>query len=209
MSVTAEVVLVTARTFLNDDEANLWTDQKLLPKLAQAHRELQVELRSASSPVTRAIVAGQTVSIGSNSLLAPIDDLIEPINLWEKGGADIDALYIPMTEAGVLPNVVADDKLHWWTWYQESIRFNPSTAIRLVKIQYVRSIPVPTAVTDFIGFINGELFLAPRVAAIAAGSVGMADTMSFCSQLASSSLSKVILANRGRMPPASGTVAKP
>jgi hypothetical protein len=60
-----------------------------------------------------------------------------------------------------------------------------------------------------IGFINGELYLAPRTAALAAGSVGQAAEMQALAQLADASITEVILSNRGRAPQTPGSSIKP
>src|SRR5215831_188595 len=44
-------VLVSARTHLNDDEGIIWPDQKLFPKLREAHRMLQVALVANGVPI--------------------------------------------------------------------------------------------------------------------------------------------------------------
>jgi len=212
MSVQASVVLATARTLLNDDGNTLWTDVVLMPKLAQAHRELQVKLRFAASPVMRAIADDQAVAASAITVASPAD-MVEPIKLWERSGTGgTIADYIPMTEVDPLPITAQAATLIWWQWSiasAEVINFLGSSAARKVRILYWRSLAVPTANTDLIGFINGELYLAPRVAALAAGSVGSKDVMDWATGLALSNIGEVILSNRGRMKPADGTVMRP
>lgn len=212
MSVTAAVVLSTARTLLNDDASTLWTDVALIPKLAQAHRELQVKLRFAAAPVMRAIQDEVSVLTGALTMTSPAD-MVEPIKLWERGGSGgTIADYIPMTEVDPLPIMAQGATLAWWQWSVKSaeiINFLGATADRKVRLNYWRSITVPAANTDAIGFINGELYLAPRVAALAAGSVGNKELMGWATGLAEGSLSEVILSNRGRLKPADGTIARP
>lgn len=209
MSVQAEVVLTTARTLLNDDAATLWTDTVLFPKLAQAHRELQVMLRFHGSPVMMGMLGDTEVVAAATTLTLP-SDLVEPIKLWERAFGDANqADNVLMTEASPLPFVAQGTALVYWNWYQETITFVGSSANRYVNMQYWRSIPIPTVNTALIGFINGELFLAPRIAALAAGSVGNAAVLQYCTGLANDSLNQVILSNRGRLKPADGMISRP
>lgn len=212
MSVAMSVVLSTSRTLLNDDNATLWTDAVLIPKVVQAHRELQTKLRFAAAPVMRKMMAGVTVSAAATGFAAPPTDLVEPIRLWEKAPTDPVTSYVPMTEVDPLPDNLAATTLIYWQWINEAVLFLGASVDRMVKMLYWRAIPwtsSPPASTDTIGFINGELYLAPRVAALAAGSVGDEKVFAAMTALADASLNQVVLSNRGRMPAGSGTAIRP
>jgi hypothetical protein len=208
MSVQASVVLATARTLLNDDAATNWTDASMMPKLQQAHKELQVKLRRCAAPVmknqyTEVLAANATVFV------TPPPDLIAPIQLWETTSGGPVNTYALMTEADPLPNVVPGTTLVWWSWKDEIVTFIGATAIRQVLMLYWRSLPLPATNTDLIGFLNGELYLAPRTAALCSGSVGEGEQMAALAALADGSLTEVILSNRGRAPQVAGQSIKP
>ena len=208
MSVLTSVVLATARTLLNDDAATNWTDAALIPKLQQAHKELQIKLRRAAAPVMKKRYT-ETLAANATAFATPPGDLEAPIQLWEtsaSGGVDTYAL---MTEADPLPNVLPTTTMIWWSWSNEVVTFIGSSAIRKILMLYWRSLALPQVNTDSIGFINGELYLAPRTAAIAAGAVGQAAEMTALSQMADTSLTEVILSNRGRAPQTPGMSVKP
>lgn len=208
MSVQASVVLATARTFLNDDAATNWTDAALMPKLQQAHKELQIKLRRAAAPVMKGTYSEAIVATNT-SFASPPSDLVAPIQLWEKAPGDPVTLYQLMTEADPLPNVIAGTTMVWWAWVEEVVTFIGSSADRSVKMSYWRALPLPQLNTDLINFLNGELYLAPRTAAIAAGSVGQAAEMGTLASMADASLGEVILSNRGRAPQSPGASIKP
>lgn len=220
MSVAASVVLTTARTLLNDDAATLWTDAVLFPKLAQAHRELQTELRFAGSPVMRGEVGGANSTFSpilytatTKTISSPVD-MMEPITLFEKLTTDAYQDYLQMTEADPLPvlNNTASATLKFWQWsvsLPEVINLLGCNINKHIRIIYWRILTIPTLNTDTIGFTNGELWLAPRVAAIAASTVGNKDVSTECTSMAKEFLNKVILSNRGRLQPASGSTARP
>lgn len=208
MSVQASVVLATARTFLNDDAATNWTDASLFPKLQQAHRELQIKLRRAAAPVMKNSYS-ELILAAATGFLTPPSDLVAPIQLWETFQGGASNTYALMTEYDTLPNVVPTNTLIYWSWVEEIVKFVGATSSRQVLMKYWRAIPVPQVNTDLIGFLNGELYLAPRTAAIAAGSVGQAAEMGALAGLADGSLNEVILSNRGRAPQIPGGSIKP
>lgn len=199
MAVLASTVFATARTLLNDDGNSLFTDTVLLPKLVEAFRELQAKLILSAAPMMRA-EASQNIAVGITTLTLPID-LVAPIRLWEKAVADPATLYIPMTEQDPLPNVAQGVNLIYWQWYQQAINLIGSSSTRAVKIQYWRSLTEPTGSGSDLIFNRGELYLAPRTAALAAGTVGEDVSMQKWTDLANLSLNDIILANRGRIPP--------
>src|SRR6516164_3474649 len=104
MSVQTSVVLATARTFLNDDASANWTDASLIPKLQQAHRELQVKLRRAAAPVMKGTYT-ETLTANATAFSTQPPDIIAPIQLWENAPAGPVANYQLITEADPLPNV--------------------------------------------------------------------------------------------------------
>lgn len=209
MSVNAGVVLGTARTLLNDDAATNWTDASLMPKLQHAHRELQIKLRRAAAPLMKTTYL-EVVSAGATAFSTPPADVVAPITLWEGPSPIVTPInYQLMTEADPLPNLAAQTSLVWWAWVQEAVAFLGATTTRSVKMLYWRALPIPAASTDLVGFINGELYLAPRTAALAAGSVGESERFGVLSSLAETSLGEVILSNRGRAPQAAGASVKP
>ena len=208
MSVQASVVLTTARTLLNDDAATNWTDAALFPKLQQAHKELQIKLRRAAAPVMKNKYT-EVLAANAIAFATPPVDLVAPIQLWETSSGGAINTYALMTEADPLPNVIPTTTLIWWAWIEEAVAFIGSSAIRQVLMSYWRALPLPQVNTDLIGFINGELYLAPRTAAIASGSVGQAAEMTALATLADGSLSEVILSNRGRAPQTPGQSIKP
>jgi hypothetical protein len=211
MSVQASVVLATTRTLLNDDAASNWTDAALFPKLQQAHKQLQIKLRRAAAPVMKGVYIEQ-VAASTNGFLTPPTDLVAPNTLWETTPGAPANTYALMTEVDPVPNIVPPGPaLVYWAWIEEVVTFlTPAApATRQILMRYWRALPLPAVNTDPIGFINGELYLAPQTAAIAAGSVGQAAEMQTLTALADASLNEVILSNRGRAPQIAGQSIKP
>ena len=141
--------------------------------------------------------AAITVTAGALTVTLP-SDLIEPIQVWENSVGGGKATAIPMTESNPLLQAAQTTTLNYWEWDGANINLIGATANRDVFLRYWRRIPIPTGASDSIGIWDGELYLAPRVAAIAAGSVGQAEMMAALTELADSALSDIITSNRGR-----------
>lgn len=198
----ASVVFAEVRALLNDVGNTLWTDGVQLPFLQRAHRELQNELWRSASPVVRKTTATITVTTGSLNLGGnQPTDIVEPISMVEKATTDAISLFAPMTERDTLPYVVQTTKLIYWAWLQEVITFVGATQDRHVQLYYRRSIPVPTGAGDPLGFINAEIYLPHRVAALAAMSVGNETLFKYYTDEAQRSLGKIIRSNKGKVPP--------
>jgi hypothetical protein len=209
MSVTAEVVLTIARTYLNDDAATLWQDQLLFPKLQQAHREMQQLLKSFAVPVMRTMSPIIEVLANATTLTLP-SNVMEPIQLWETShGGDISTL-VPMTEADPLPFLDPNgNSLGYWQWADEIVSFIGCTANRDVVMKYWRQLNIPQLNTDLVGFLNAEMYLGPRTAALAAISTGNQALHDSLSGLATQSIATVSISNRGRAVPVQGPAIRP
>ena len=199
-------VLATARTYLNDDNATQFPDPVLIPKVQEAHRELQEELWAIGSPIVRgAVLASYTVGgVRLDAPAFPPTDLLCPFMLWENasGSTIITPGWQPMTEAFYIPlGTAPGNTLGFWVWQQEAVLLAGSTANRAVVVWYRRQINIPVLATDVIGILFGESYLAARTAAIAAGTVGSKDTYEAMTALSKENLAKVIAANRGQQKP--------
>lgn len=194
-----EVAYITARTLLNDDGNSLYTDAVLAPKMFEAHMELQAKLRRADCQVMKKFAPSNVVA-NSTTLAAPTD-LLEPIKLWEKVQGSSDTTYVEMTEQDPLPPAQAPGTtaLGVWQWDGTQFNFVGATGNVTVKIHYWRTITIPVNSGDPIGIIFGELYLAPRVAALMAGSLGEKERLLYLSDVANKNLDDVISANKGRM----------
>jgi hypothetical protein len=197
-------VLTTARTYLNDDNALQFPDPVLIPKVQEAHRELQTELWIIGSPLVRgqtAPLAYTTPATTLTAALAGVTDFLCPTALYENaaGSTIVQPGWTPMTEAIYIPfGAAMSATLIWWSWQQEVIQLAGSSANRAVIVQYRRLIPIPTVSTSPIGILFGESYLASRAAAITAGTVGNAEVYAAMTALSKENLAKVISANRGQ-----------
>jgi hypothetical protein len=200
MSAPLSQVLTTARTYLNDDAGQVFPDPVLIPKVQEAHRELQENLWIVGSPLVRGQSLLAYTTPGTAFPTLPTDFLC-PTALFENAASSAvsAAGWVPMTEAFYIPlGTAVAATLGWWAWQQEQIVIAGASANRAVILQYRRSITVPVLSTDLIGILFGESYLAARAAAIAAGTLGNADLYTNMTALAKENLGRVISANRGQ-----------
>jgi hypothetical protein len=208
LPTSADAVFTLARGLLNDQNITLWTDDVLMIYLQYAHIELQARLRNNAAHVMKGY-ADVTVPAFAITLATPPDDLLAPIKLWEKpSGTPIES-FRPMTEYDPLPNISPTNVLSYWMWFQEQLMFIGCTQPTDIFITYWRRIPIPNAGSDPIGILEGELYLAPRTLALAAGAVGEDQTAAMAGALAESNWNIVSAANRGRAPQVFGQSTRP
>ena len=204
MAVFMSQVLATARTYLNDDNVTQFPDPVLIPKVQEAHRELQEELWIIGSPLVRAQTAPLAYvapAVTLTTALTGVTDFLCPTALFENasGATIIQAGWTPMTESFYIPlGYAMAATLQWWAWAQEVIVLGGATVNRAVIVQYRRQITIPVVATDPIGILFGESYLSARTAAIAAGTVGNKEVYEAMTALAKENLGKVISANRGQ-----------
>jgi hypothetical protein len=214
MAVQVEDVLNTARMFLNDlsTPIQLWTDTILMPMYTRAHQELQVILRQRAAPVMKASTTVNLAS-GQTSIPSP-SDLIAPIQLWEGFQLAVGTYASPtlMTEVDLpFPIVAPTLFLRLWSWDGNVMTTTGATTTKIVFLSYWRSLPLPTLPvgTQTLIIPDGEMWLAPRTAAIAAASVGEEATSAAAASNAATMLEAVVLANRGRAPQQAGASIRP
>lgn len=198
----ASVALDQARALLNDVLGTVWTNALLMPKLYIAHQELQLALWEAGSPVVRAESSTILVDIAATTLGASQPaDMLAPTKLIEYDWATgpVYSNPVDMTEVFFIPKgEVAALTLKWWCWRKETIMFLGSSAKRGVVVQYRKLLTIPTVVDSALGISFAELYCGPRVAALAAGSVGNAAVLTAATEMASVNFARVISANRGQ-----------
>ncbi len=204
MSVPMSQVLVTARTYLNDDNATQFPDPTLIPKVQEAHRELQEELWVIGSPLVRAQTSPLAYVATATALPTLPTDFLCPTALFENaaGSTIATANWTPMTEAFYIPLGTAQGAtLSFWSWQAETIVLAGAAVNRAVIVQYRRLITVPIVSTDVIGILFGESYLAARAAAMAGGTLGNETLYTAMTALAKENLAKVLSANRGQQKP--------
>jgi hypothetical protein len=202
-------VLATARTYLNDDSAAFFPDPVLIPKVQEAHREMQAKLWIIGSPIVRGFWSGN-----SSASTVPVSiaqsgsgDFLFPFEVFEAPSPANTPL-APVTEIDFIPlDFVAQPNIIYFTFTGSlntgivPLVLSPHTATRYVTYNYRKLITVPVVATDLIGVMAGEQYLAPRAAALAADALGNSDLAGALTAQAEENFADVISVNRGQQKP--------
>ena len=113
--VLASEVMIRSRAVLNDAVIDLYTDEVLLPYLKIANDDLSDELTDNGATVNKEVSVNIPLSALSKTLPLP-DDMIVPIELFEKGQSEDDSKYVFVRQRDFLPNEVPGSFLSYWTW---------------------------------------------------------------------------------------------
>lgn len=167
--------LKMARTLLNDDLGITWNDAVLFPKLQQAFGELMLELRvngveDLLRQSTRITVPARTTNLVTAGL-QPVN-MIYPMEIDEAAVGDQLQFFTPMVKLTFPPIVDYTPTIDTWAWINDSIMFSGAYQSRDIIIRYMASISTPQIVSQDLGVVMAEMYIAPRVAAIAKESIG-------------------------------------
>src|SRR4030095_7051030 len=171
------LVIDEAASLLNDPQRTEWDFTTLRPYFRKAHRELQLELDMNGIPVAQstAIILSVPPLVDENNpginLPNQPADLIEPEQLFERPAGTFNK-FVPMKERMWEAEATPGTRLNWWHWNQELVQLLGATQEVDVKLHYLKGLAIPEAESDPLGFINAELFLGPKTAAIAAMATG-------------------------------------
>lgn len=171
MAITVQNIQDDARALLNDTFSDIFTDAILLPFTKKAYQELQDELTLNGIETTVEKDYTENIAAGTKKITNPAD-FIMPLEVWEKPQGNADTDYVLMIERAWEPDIVITDHLRFWDWADDEVRFPGATANVTVKVKYIKFLAALTATGSTIPVINCQVYLASRVAAIAAYSVG-------------------------------------
>jgi hypothetical protein len=174
MAITAATVLTEAKGLLNDPSGYIYPDDKLIPLLQKAYGELQTKMMLNGLPVlkeqtTPIVVNAGVVALADGALLPT--DLVYPIELAERASGSTE-LFVDMTETDWEPTAIPTNRLNYWNWREEEIKFLGATVNREVRIRYMKGLTRITATTTPVTILNSTTFLGARCATIAAFVIG-------------------------------------
>lgn len=172
MAVTVQNIQDDARALLNDNFSDIFTDAILLPFTKKAYQEMQDELTLNGIETTVEKDYTENIAAGVNKKITNPADFIMPLEVWEKPQGSDDTQYVLMTERAWEPDIVLVEHLRFWDWADDEVRFPGSLVNVTVKVKYIKFLAALVATGSTIPVINCQVYLASRVAAIAAYSVG-------------------------------------
>jgi hypothetical protein len=172
-AVLASDILDRSRVALNDQGASLYTNTVMLPILKIANDELCDKLIVGGMQNLKSTgVSDLDVDAGDTTFDTPPDDLIVPIELFEKRVGDDDSNFTPIIEQSWLDNVVPSVNLGIWRWSGTEVEFVGATEERTVRMRYYRVITEITTASSPAEIFRSLNWLAHRTAEYAANSIG-------------------------------------
>lgn len=159
---------------LNDQSQAMYTNPVLLPHIADAWEELQIELDLCGVLVLEKDTWIVTLPIGQTSFVTAgifPADLLEAQKLEEKLSGSADLFY-PMTRRQWEPDILPSDSLRYWSAHEQDIYTVGATSIRDVKIMGKKSLSAVTATSSSLPVNHCKLFMIYRSAGLAAIYVG-------------------------------------
>lgn len=175
MATVANDVLVEARGLLNDPSGAIYVTAPMLTLMNKVYRELQTKVSSYGVSTTKEISAVVPVMKGTSSLgdgSGLPTSLLYPIWMKERNYLSADR-FIEMSEMDFEPIVnPPTDKLLYWAWREDELKFPACTTDREVMIHFVQTLGAITALTSPILILNSQQWIAQRLAAVAASMLG-------------------------------------
>jgi hypothetical protein len=204
---TVSMALTQARTLLNDDNAGTFPDNVLIPKIQIAFLELQSYLAAIVSPIMTNIVSAMAIPANSTSvrtLSVLPSDFDTPFKLFES--AQSPTTYTEMTQSTYIYNAPnSTTALVSWAWFGNDILLpGTCTVARTIQMIYRRIYTTPAASGDSLFIPLAEMYLAPRAAALAGGSLGNPSSLAELTGMSKENLDRVLNANRGAQKPVIG-----
>lgn len=176
MAVTFATPLAQARALLNDPTGAIFQDTPMIALGNKVYKELCLKLSALGVPTTKEVSSAIDVAIGTVSLFDGAGlptDFLYPIRMYERlEGQLLASDWVEMDEEEWLPTEVAQTTLRMWQWREESLQFIGATTAREVLIYYVKSLGSITATSSTLGILNSTEWIAQRLAALAALTLG-------------------------------------
>jgi hypothetical protein len=176
MSFLASDVMSSARIFLNDTAANIFTNTALLPYCIKANEELEMVLASCGLQVQNAISTAIDVpaSLLANSALVLPSDFLFPVTLFERADGSTNlADFTEVVERTWEPNYTATNTLNYYAFRNNNIYFPPCNTAREIQLRYVRQLAQVVGSNSPEDSIIQKNYLSAKLAELAARYIGM------------------------------------
>ena len=203
MATLGEVIHTAQTVYLNDFNQMIWTQQQLTAFAQEAHRQMQVELQVNGIPVIKQQAFRTTVpALVPNNwpgyVLMPNapNNIVEPLRCYERPLNDtLNSDWDLMIQKSFTPKQEPINDLVYWSWMGDNIVFLGATVDNEISLEYNGGIPVPTLDLDDLGFINAEIYIAPKLAALASESIGGKAKSVRCETIAREMMEKILQYN--------------
>jgi hypothetical protein len=172
MATLASDIFNKSRAVLNDLPIDLFTDTTLLPFLQIANDDLSDAMVDNGATVQKEVLTDIPLAANSNALPLP-NDIIVPIQLFEKNVGEPNEAYRQIDQRDFLPNKASGgSELSVYSWREGAINLVPSNQAKLIRIRYYRLITSIVGPNTIIELPHALGYLAYHTAAMAAEHIG-------------------------------------
>lgn len=171
MPTLASDVMDRSRAVLNDVAKDLYTNEVLLPYLKIANDDLSDELVDNGATVQKEVSVDIVLPTPSKVLTLP-DNIIVPIEVFEKDPSQDDSYYRKVDQRTFLPNDTPGNELCYWSWREQAVTFPGAIANKLVRLRYYRLITSLDGENSPVELSHALNYLAYHTAALAAEHIG-------------------------------------
>jgi len=139
---TVQIILDQSRSvYLNDPDARVWSNSKLLPMLKAAYDSFQTVLANNDLSTIDAIdVPSHIIAAGTTTYGVLPTDFVWPVKLEERSPGS-GSLYTPMTQMRWSSNIEAGISLNYWSFRGDEILFPDAITNREVRLYYKKLYP--------------------------------------------------------------------
>jgi hypothetical protein len=170
MADTVAVVLTEAKTLLNDTSGILYPNEKLLPFLNKAYREVQSKLNLYGLQYLEEV--GSLIPIPAGTVIVPSPaDMVRPLQLAERTAGTTNQ-FTPMDLRSWEPDTRPGRDLRVWVWREETIYLIGATEDKEIRLRYLKTLSALSGDGSVIGISGAMTVLAARTAALASRFLG-------------------------------------
>ncbi len=192
--IASDVLDSARRVYLNDPNAQTYTDAKLLPHLKEAVGFLETTLEENDIQCKNSISAPYTILAGVTELISLPPDFVWPIRIEERLKGTTD-LYVPLLMRAWEPQAAKTDRLQFWVWRLDRILFLGATTDREIILYYQASFP-PINTVDDRTYNYARPYLVAKVAAFAHEFLAQNESLAKqCNDVAEANLAQVVNIN--------------
>jgi hypothetical protein len=171
MALLASEIMDRSRAVLNDLAIDLYSNEVLLPYLKIANDDLSDELVDNGSTVTKEVSFDLILPVGQKSPVLP-DDMIYPIEVFEKDSGQDDSYYRMVDQRSFLPNLLPGNEVNYWAWREQIIHTLGSTVNKMLRVRYYRLVSNLIGENSNVELTHALNYLSYHTAALAAEHIG-------------------------------------
>src|SRR5215468_2490293 len=174
-TATVQEIFDEARSiYLNDADAKVYKNDKLLPFYKTAYDRYQVKLLQNALSTLDAVDTPKVITAGSTTYGTLPSDFAFPLKMEERlNGSPSTTLYTPMIQSRWVQNVAVNTELNLWAFRADGIEFPGASTDRQVRLYYKRLYPqVPAQSGDpiidvsTIAYGHAKTALAAKIAGL-------------------------------------------